>query len=119
MTCRLVWYVAAGSVCLMIRRPPISTRTATPFPYTTLFRSRGTHLHLTREGGHSHRRVVHAADATGRAVETTLAALAAAHPNIRIREYCRAVDLIVDREHTAHCREIGTAPCRDRVCRYV
>ena len=54
-------------------------------------------LHLTREGGHSHRRVVHAADATGRAVETTLASLAATHPNIRVREYSVAVDLIVDR----------------------
>jgi len=30
-------------------------------------------LHLTREGGHSHRRIVHAADATGRAVQKTLA----------------------------------------------
>lgn len=58
--------------------------------------NRGKRLHLTREGGHSHRRVVHAADATGRAVETTLAGLAAAHPNIRIREFCVAVDLIVD-----------------------
>ena len=36
-------------------------------------------LHLTREGGHSHRRVVHAADATGRAVQTTLGDLAPAH----------------------------------------
>ncbi|TXH04935.1 MAG: L-aspartate oxidase [Nevskiaceae bacterium] len=58
---------------------------------------RGSHLHLTREGGHSHRRVVHAADATGRAVETTLASLAEAHPNIQVRENCVAVDLIVDR----------------------
>ncbi|HVT36220.1 MAG TPA: L-aspartate oxidase, partial [Nevskiaceae bacterium] len=55
-------------------------------------------LHLTREGGHSHRRVVHAADATGRAVETTLSSLAAAHPNIRVREHTVAVDLIVDRQ---------------------
>ncbi len=54
-------------------------------------------LHLTREGGHSHRRVVHAADATGRAVETTLSELASAHPLISIRERCVAVDLIVDR----------------------
>src|SRR5882757_8773539 len=53
--------------------------------------------HLTREGGHSHRRVVHAADATGRAVETTLAALAAGHPNISVREQSVAVDLVVDR----------------------
>ena len=58
---------------------------------------RGQRLHLTREGGHSHRRVVHAADATGRAVETTLAALAAGHPNISVREQSVAVDLVVDR----------------------
>ena len=55
-----------------------------------------TRLHLTREGGHSHRRVVHAADATGRAVETTLSAMVAAHPNIQVREQCMAVDLIID-----------------------
>jgi L-aspartate oxidase len=53
-------------------------------------------LHLTREGGHSHRRVVHAADATGHAVETTLSSLAASHPNITVREHCVAVDLILD-----------------------
>ncbi|MGV2481804.1 UNVERIFIED_CONTAM: FAD-binding protein, partial [Salmonella enterica subsp. enterica serovar Weltevreden] len=57
---------------------------------------RGKRLHLTREGGHSHRRIVHAADATGRAVETTLASLAAAHPNISVRERTVAVDLILD-----------------------
>jgi len=56
----------------------------------------GRGLHLTREGGHSHRRIVHAADATGRAVETTLASLAAAHPNITVRERSVGVDLIVD-----------------------
>ncbi len=56
----------------------------------------GSRLHLTREGGHSHRRVVHAADATGRAVETTLATLAASHPNVQVRLRAVAVDLIVD-----------------------
>ncbi len=56
----------------------------------------GNGLHLTREGGHSHRRVVHAADATGRAVETTLSSLALNHPNITVRENNLAVDLIVD-----------------------
>jgi L-aspartate oxidase len=50
--------------------------------------------HLTREGGHSHRRVIHAADATGRAVETTLEARVRAHPNIRLYENHLAVDLI-------------------------
>ncbi len=51
--------------------------------------------HLTREGGHSHRRILHAADATGKAVETTLVGKALAHPNIRILERSNAVDLII------------------------
>lgn len=50
--------------------------------------------HLTREGGHS-RRILHAADATGREVETTLVGKAQNHPNIRVLERSNAVDLIV------------------------
>ena len=50
--------------------------------------------HLTREGGHSHRRVIHAADATGRAMETTLETLVRAHPNITLYENYIAIDLI-------------------------
>ncbi len=53
-----------------------------------------TGLHLTREGGHSHRRVVHAADATGRALETTLESLARHNPLIDVLEHHTAVDLI-------------------------
>jgi len=51
--------------------------------------------HLTREGGHSHRRILHAADATGKAVETTLVGKALSHPNIRVIERSNAVDLII------------------------
>lgn len=51
--------------------------------------------HLTREGGHSHRRILHAADATGREVENTLVSKALNHPNIRVLERSNAVDLIV------------------------
>ena len=50
--------------------------------------------HLTREGGHSHRRIIHSADATGRALETTLAAQVRAHPNIQVYEKHIAIDLI-------------------------
>lgn len=51
--------------------------------------------HLTREGGHSHRRILHAADATGKEVETTLVSKAQSHPNIRVLERSNAVDLII------------------------
>lgn len=52
-------------------------------------------LSLTREGGHSARRVVHAADATGREVERALLDRAKAHPRIRIVEHTTAIDLIM------------------------
>jgi L-aspartate oxidase len=64
---------------------------------------RGSRLHLTREGGHSHRRIVHAADATGHAVETTLASLAQTHPNITVHERAMAVDLILDESGKRVC----------------
>ncbi|PBQ48112.1 L-aspartate oxidase [Escherichia coli] len=51
--------------------------------------------HLTREGGHSHRRILHTADATGREVQSTLVSKAQNHPNIRVLERSNAVDLIV------------------------
>jgi L-aspartate oxidase len=50
--------------------------------------------HLTREGGHSHRRVIHAADATGKEVETTLQSQALAQTNIDVFEHHIAIDLI-------------------------
>jgi len=51
--------------------------------------------HLTREGGHGHRRVIHVADATGAAVQATLTEQVRAHPNITIFEQHIAVDLII------------------------
>ncbi|VAX00009.1 L-aspartate oxidase [hydrothermal vent metagenome] len=50
--------------------------------------------HLTREGGHSHRRVAHATDATGRALEDTLMHAVQARSNIEVFESHIAVDLI-------------------------
>src|SRR5574343_2077960 len=56
--------------------------------------SHQTGYHLTREGGHSHRRIIHAADATGAAVTTTLGQKIKAHPRITVLEDFIAVDLI-------------------------
>ena len=53
-----------------------------------------TQLHLNREGGHSHRRVVHSADATGKAVSLSLIERAQAHPNIELLEDHSVVELI-------------------------
>ncbi len=54
-------------------------------------------LHLTREGGHSHRRIAHAADATGKAIHEVLLDKARAHPNIQLLERWMALDLITNR----------------------
>ncbi len=53
--------------------------------------------HLTREGGHSHRRIVHVDDATGWAVQQALQKAAAAHPNITLIPGMVALDLITER----------------------
>jgi L-aspartate oxidase len=50
--------------------------------------------HLNQEGGHSQRRIIHAADATGKAVSETLTNNALKHPNIKFYPHRIAVDLI-------------------------
>jgi len=55
-------------------------------------------LHLTREGGHSHRRVIHATDATGQAIELNLSQRVREHPHIAIYENHIAVDLVTSRK---------------------
>lgn len=54
--------------------------------------------HLTKEGGHSHRRIIHSADATGKALQQTLIEKAIASPNIDLFEHHIAVDLITRRK---------------------
>jgi L-aspartate oxidase len=53
--------------------------------------------HLAREGGHSHRRIVHVADATGYAVQQALERAARSHPNIRLIPNMVAIDLVTGR----------------------
>lgn len=71
--------------------------------------------HLTREGGHSQRRIIHAADATGHAVQTTLEARVRAHPNIALFESHLAVDLILGRAPETQAAPEGTAHANTQV----
>ena len=65
----------------------------------------GERWHLTREGGHSHRRIVHVADATGYAVQQALENAAARHPNIELVPDMVAIDLITGR----HAKTFSTS----------
>ena len=64
----------------------------------------GFEFHLTREGGHSHRRIIHAADATGAAIFNTLLEQARQRTNIELLEQRVAVDLITERKLELHGR---------------
>jgi L-aspartate oxidase len=69
--------------------------------------------HLTREGGHGQRRIIHAADATGRAVQMTLEQKARAHPNITLLENHFAIDLITSDKLRPATGPAGSPPqCR-------
>ncbi len=94
-----------------VRRAPRSIRwlqeLGVPFSSETL--PGGTReLHLTREGGHSHRRVIHAADATGRALSDTLLNHARHHKSIQFFEQHIVVDLVTgEKQGLEHNRCIG------------
>jgi L-aspartate oxidase len=70
------------------------------------FATEGDALHLTREGGHSHRRIVHVADATGRAVQQALEGAVSKQPNITLMPDMVAIDLATGR-HAAHFSTSG------------
>ena len=65
----------------------------------------GEGWHLTREGGHSHRRIVHVADATGWAIQQALEKAARDHPNITLVPDMVAIDLVTGR----HAAEFTTS----------
>ena len=69
------------------------------------FATEGEALHLTREGGHSHRRIVHVADATGRAIQQALEEAASKQPNITLIPDMVAVDLVTGR----HAADFSTS----------
>ena len=70
-------------------------------------------LHMVKEGGHSHRRIAHAADATGKAIHDVLLDKARAHQNIQLLEEWMALDLITQR-HLEHNTKENTSMAADR-----
>ncbi|HEX8300911.1 L-aspartate oxidase [Sphingomonas sp.] len=66
------------------------------------FNTEGEALHLTREGGHSHRRIVHVNDATGWAVQEALLNAARAHPNITLVADMVVIDLATSRHEARY-----------------
>ncbi len=72
--------------------------------------SEAREFHLAREGGHSHRRVLHAADATGAEVEVTLEQMARRHPRITLLENHIAIDLITSRKHGGAAKSGRASP---------
>ncbi|MEA5113816.1 MAG: L-aspartate oxidase [Geobacteraceae bacterium] len=60
------------------------------------FTTKGNTYDLTREGGHSKRRILHADDLTGREIERALVTAVFEHPNIEVYENHTAIDLIVE-----------------------
>jgi L-aspartate oxidase len=91
-------FIAGGGLC-----DPVATRFVVEHGRTAIdwliregvpFTRDQAGYHLTREGGHSNRRVIHVADATGAAVQQTLSAKVRSHPNITVFENHIVVDLI-------------------------
>ena len=64
-------------------------------------------LHLTREGGHSHRRVVHADDSTGRAVQTALCDQVVGRANIKLFEHHNVIDLVCNTDRHTTSKHIS------------
>ncbi|MDT8364160.1 MAG: L-aspartate oxidase [Nitrosomonas sp.] len=70
-----------------------------------------TGFHLTREGGHSVRRIIHSDDATGKVIQLTLGEQVLQHPNIDVLEQHIAVDLI-----TSQKLELQSSPTEGNRC---
>jgi len=67
--------------------------------------------HLTKEGGHSHRRILHSADATGQAIQTTLVERVKHHSRIRIFERYNAIDLVCEKNGSHESASEGDKAC--------
>lgn len=98
---------SAASVRWLVEQGvPFTTKPAVPQSGASPVAEELNSLHLTQEGGHSHRRIIHATDATGKAVFETLQSRAQAHPGIELIADCTAVDLV-----TQECADGSGSVC--------
>jgi L-aspartate oxidase len=84
------------AVTIMVEEAPAKVRELMELGATFTSASEGPGLSLGREGGHSRRRIVHAADLTGHEIERALMDRVTAHPSIRVLEDHLMVDLIME-----------------------
>ena len=87
------------------------TRESNPSPNDGYNESNNDY-HLAREGGHSSRRIIHAADATGKAVSETLVERLQEHPSIETLEHHVAIDVVVEPDNpTPTCSGVYVLNC--------
>ena len=105
---------ARGVVDMVIRQGPDAVRDLASLGINfTKTETGGDDLDLGREGGHSHNRIVHAQDLTGREIEQSLVRQAKANKNITIYEDHIAVDLIT---HSTRVKKGPVVKTRDVYC---
>lgn len=75
------------------------------------FDQNGRGLSLAREGGHSIPRIIHAADATGRAISTALVEALQRHPNVNLLNGYTAVDLLMSDRHLGGSLQLDPPRC--------
>ncbi len=88
------------TVDLVVREAPLRIREL--IARGAEFDKEGGQYHLHQEGGHSRRRIYHAADATGFEIHRALLATAKEHPNIQFFPYHSAIDLITSHKFGLH-----------------
>lgn len=114
--------VAGAGLCkrstveAIVREGPLAVRELIELgtEFTRIDRSAEQEYDLGREGGHTHRRVLHAQDFTGREIMRALGTAAALRPNIRVLENYVAVDLLIEQDSDGRPRACWGAYVLDK-----
>lgn len=107
--------VAGAGIChedvvrMVVEEGPQTIRNLIEWGVQFTTTTQGDGYDLTREGGHSARRILHAEDITGREIERALVEAARQNPNITVYEHHIAIDLIT-------CAKVARQPVEDNCC---